>query len=490
MKEVKVRFPPSPTGFVHIGNIRTALFNWLFARHSGGKFVLRIEDTDRARLVPGAEEEIFESLRWIGLAWDEGPIVGGAYGPYVQSERLEIYKRYAEELLEKGAAYYCFCTPERLEQMRKEQEARKEPTGYDRACAALTADEVRARLEKGIPAVIRFRVPDTGQTTIQDLVRGEITFENRLLDDFVIIKSDGYPTYHFASVVDDHEMRITHVIRGEEWISSTPKHVLMYQAFGWEPPQFAHTTSILGPDRTRLSKRHGAMRFLEYREKGFLPEAMVNYMALLGWSSGEDRDLYTISELIERFSIEGIVRNPAIFDIQKLEWMNGEYIRKADLGRIADLCIPFLRQAGFFPENPTVEDGAYLREVVNLVRDRLKYLAQIVEFADFFFMSELSYEEKGVEKWLRQDYVKELLCKMLPAMREIPEWTTELIEETARKVGEEMGLSGGSVIHPLRMAVTGRTVGPSLFETMRVLGRERVISRLSQTLDLLTRNRL
>ncbi|MCL6520051.1 MAG: glutamate--tRNA ligase [Armatimonadetes bacterium] len=490
MKEVKVRFPPSPTGFVHIGNIRTALFNWLFARHSGGKFVLRIEDTDRARLVPGAEEEIFESLRWIGLVWDEGPIVGGAYGPYVQSERLEIYKRYAEELLEKGAAYYCFCTPERLEQMRREQEARKEPTGYDRTCAAFTADEVRARLEKGIPAVIRFRVPDTGQTTIQDLVRGEITFENRLLDDFVIIKSDGYPTYHFASVVDDHEMRITHVIRGEEWISSTPKHVLMYQAFGWEPPQFAHTTSILGPDRTRLSKRHGAMRFLEYREKGFLPEAMVNYMALLGWSSGEDRDLYTISELIERFSIEGIVRNPAIFDIQKLEWMNGEYIRKADLGRIADLCIPFLRQAGFFPENPTVEDGAYLREVVNLVRDRLKYLAQIVEFADFFFISELSYEEKGVEKWLRQDYVKELLCKMLPAIREIPKWTAESIEETARKVGEEMGLSGGAVIHPLRMAVTGRTAGPSLFETMRVLGRERVISRLSQTLDLLTRNRL
>ncbi len=479
MQEVRVRFPPSPTGFVHIGNIRTALFNWLFAKHSGGKFVLRIEDTDRTRLVPGAEEEIFESLRWIGLAWDEGPIIGGSYGPYVQSERLEIYGKYAKELLEKGAAYYCFCTPERLEQMRREQEARKQPTGYDRACAAISPEEAKARLEKGIPAVIRFRVPDSGQTTFQDLVRGEITFENRLLDDFVIIKSDGYPTYHFASVVDDHEMRITHVIRGEEWISSTPKHMLMYEAFGWEPPKFAHTTSILGPDRTRLSKRHGAMRFLEYKERGFLPEAMVNYMALLGWSSGEDRDLYTILELIERFSIEGIVKNPAIFDIQKLEWMNGEYIRKADLGRIADLCIPFLQKAGLFPENPTVDDGAYLREVVNLVRDRLRYLAQIVEFADFFFISELNYEEKGVQKWLRQDYVKELLRKLLPAMRELPEWTAEAIEEKVRKIGEEMSLSGGSVIHPLRMAVTGRTAGPGLFETMRVLGRERIVSRLS-----------
>lgn len=490
MEKVRVRFPPSPTGFAHIGNIRTALFNWLFARHTGGKFILRIEDTDRARLVPGAEEEIYEALRWVGIDWDEGPIVGGPFGPYIQSQRLDLYRKYAQELLESKAAYYCFCTPERLEQLRKEQEARKQPTGYDRLCLGLSPAEIESRLRDGVPGVIRFKTPDAGETVFCDEVRGEIRFDNELLDDFVILKSDGYPTYHFASVVDDHLMGITHIIRGEEWISSTPKHVLLYNAFSWEVPKFAHTTSILGPDRTRLSKRHGAVRFLEYREKGFLPEAMVNYMALLGWSPGEDRELFSVQELIERFSLEGLVRNPAIFDIEKLEWMNGVYIRQADLDRITDLCIPFLQEAKLLPPDISEEQRSYVREVVRLERDRLKYLAQISEVADFFFLTELDYDEQGVRKWLRREYVRELLLKLLPSIRELRDWSVESIERAIRSVGEEMGLSGGDVIHPVRMATTGRTVGPGLFETIYVLGKERVVSRLTSTLDLLVRGRL
>jgi len=490
MEKVRVRFPPSPTGFAHIGNVRTALFNWLFARHTGGKFILRIEDTDRTRLVQGAEEEIYEALRWVGIDWDEGPTVGGPFGPYIQSQRLDIYRKYAGELVAKNAAYYCFCTPDRLEQLRKDQEAAKQPTGYDRLCLGLSGSEVESRLKDGVPAVIRFKTPDTGETTFYDEVRGEITFENALLDDFVILKSDGYPTYHFASVVDDHLMEITHVIRGEEWISSTPKHVLLYEAFSWELPKFAHTTSILGTDKTRLSKRHGAVRFLEYREKGFLPEAMVNFMALLGWSPGEDRELFTVEELIERFSLEGIVRNPAIFDLEKLEWMNGVYIRQADLDRITDLCIPFLQKSHLLSDNVSEQERAYVREVVRLERDRLKFLAQICEIADFFFLAELNYDEHGVRKWLHREYVRELLRKLLPALRELPQWTPETIESTIRSVGEELGLGGGEVIHPIRMATTGRTAGPGLFETLYVLGRDRVISRLTCTLDLLIRERL
>ncbi|MHB0912727.1 MAG: glutamate--tRNA ligase [Armatimonadota bacterium] len=483
---VRVRFAPSPTGFAHIGNMRNAVLDWLLRRHAGGEFILRIEDTDRARYVEGALEEVLESLTWLGTLWDEGPEVGGPVGPYFQSERLDLYNEYAEKLIASGDAYYCFCTTERLAEMRSEQEAKKESTGYDRLCLGLTPEEVEAKRGRGECGVLRFKVPHEGTTIFSDAVRGEISFENRLLDDFVIMKSDGYPTYHFASVVDDHLMRITHVIRSEEWISSTPKHVLLYSALGWEPPAFVHPPLILGPDRSKLSKRHGAVRFLDYKEKGFLPEAMMNFVALLGWSPGEDRELYTVEELIERFSLEGIVNHPVVFDIQKLEWMNGVYMRQAELGRIVNLSLPHLQEAGLVPENPSGGELAYVREVIGLVKERVKILSEVPQATEFFFQDEPEYEEKGWKKWLAKEYVPELLRCLSAALEALPEWSVEALEEAVRKVGESLEVSGGQVIHPVRMAVTGRTAGPGLFETMSVLGRERVVHRLNRTVRMLS----
>ena len=486
MNNIRVRFAPSPTGSPHIGNIRTAIYDWLLARHVGGTFILRIEDTDRNRYVPGSLEEILESLRWLGLKWDEGPEVGGEYGPYLQSERLDLYAKYARQLLDEGKAYRCFCTSERLAELRKDQESRKQATGYDRLCLSLTPREVESKLKECLPYVLRFKVPESGQTRFEDIVRGEIAFENNLLDDFIVIKSDGYPTYQFANVVDDHLMEITHVIRGDEWISSTPKHLLEYQAFGWEPPKFAHASSILGSDRSRLAKRHGSVAFLEYREKGFLPEALLNFVALLGWSPGEDLEVIPPDELIARFTLEGLVKNPAVFDIQKLEWMNGVYIRQAPLEQIANLCLPYLQEAGLVSKNPSPEELDYVLKIVALEQERLKILSEIVELTRFFFEDEPEYEEKGRKKWLEQPNVPVLIRALSCRLQEISEWTHDSIEEAVRQVGEEMGLSGGQVIHPIRMAVTGRTVGPGLFESMAVLGKGRVLQRLQRTLALIS----
>ena len=482
MENVRVRYAPSPTGFAHIGNIRTAMYDWLLAKKCGGTFILRIEDTDQARLVPGSLEEIMESLRWLGMQWDEGPEVGGPFGPYFQSQRLDQYAGYAETMLQRGDAYRCFCTSDRLTEMRKGQEARKLPTGYDRCCLDLRAADAEEKLQAGIPSVIRFKVPRDGQTTFTDMIRGDIAFDNMLLDDFVIIKSDGYPTYHFAMLIDDHLMEITHAIRGEEWISSTPKHVLLYKAMGWSPPKWIHPTLILGPDKSKLSKRHGAVRFLDYREKGFLPEAMINFVTMLGWSSGDDQELFSVGELIDRFSIEGLVDHPAVFDTTKLEWMNGVYIRNADVNRIIDLCLPFLRDAGLVSDSPSPDEMEYISSVISLEKDKLKTLAQVVEKTDFFFQNSPSYDEKGMSKWLLKDYVPSLLRKLIGIIEDIDTLTIGKSEEAIGFAGDALGVSGGMVIHPVRMAVTGRTVGPGLFETMAVLGRERVLYRLNRTL--------
>lgn len=485
MDNVRVRFAPSPTGFAHIGNIRNAVFDWLIAKHTDGKFILRIEDTDRARLVPGAMEEVFECLRWLGMAWDEGPEVGGQSGPYFQSDRLEIYNKYATQLLESGQAYYCFCTPTRLADMRKDQEAKKASTGYDRLCLGLDHSEVKERIKSGECGVLRFKVPDEGETTFSDAVRGDITFENRLLDDFVIMKTDGFPTYHFASVVDDHCMQISHVIRSEEWISSTAKHVMLYKALGWEPPVWVHPPLILGPDKSKLSKRHGAVRFLDYKERGFLPEAMLNFVALMGWSTGEEQEIYSAEELIKRFSLDGIVNHPVVFDIQKAEWMNGVYIRSADLCRLTNLCLPYLQSAGLVSEKPGAEEMEYAKQVVALEQERMKVLSDIVDLASFFFQKEPSYEEKGTAKWLKKDYVPDLLRKLTEILGELPDFSLENLDSAIRSAGEAVGVSGGQVIHPVRMAATGKTVGPGLFETLQVLGKERVIFRLNRTLELI-----
>ena len=378
---VKTRIAPSPTGLPHIGNFRTIVFNWLFARHHDGKFVVRVEDTDVARKVEGAMESMLEALRWLGLDWDEGPEVGGPSAPYLQSQRLPIYKEHAERLIASGHAYYCFCSPERLAAMRAEQQLQKQDPGYDRLCRGLSREEVEAKLKEGITPVVRFAVPLEGSTTFHDLIHGDITFPNFSLDDFVLIKSDGYPTYHLAHMVDDHLMGITHVMRADEWISSTPRHVLLYQAFGWEPPLFAHVPQVLGPDKAKLSKRHGATSVILYRDMGFLPEAMLNYLALLGWAFDATTEVMSREELVRNFSIEKINKTGAVFDLTKLEWMNGVYIRQLPVPELITRLMPFLERAGLATE----KDRPYLEQIVPLIQERMKKLSEAEESMDFFF---------------------------------------------------------------------------------------------------------
>jgi glutamyl-tRNA synthetase len=475
---VRVRFAPSPTGSPHIGNIRTAVFDWLFARHEAGVFVLRIEDTDRARLVPGALEEIMRDLRWAGLAWDEGPQVGGPYGPYLQSQRVGIYERYAKQLVESGHAYYCYCTPDRLAEMRKEQQAAGKPTGYDRHCRNLSPEEAARPETETTRRAVRFAMPESGTTSFVDVVRGEVTFDNALQEDFVILKSDGYPTYHLANVVDDHLMEISHVIRGEEWISSAPKHVQMYRAFGWQPPVMVHLPLILASDRSKLSKRHGSADFSTYIEQGYLPEAMLNYLALLGWSAGEDRDLYSTQELIQKFTLEGIINHPAILDEQKLLWMNGHYIRATSVERLTELVLPYLAKAGLAADAPSDGELTYLQKVVALIQDRLRTLSDAPELAEFFLAPEVTCDPKAAQKWLNRPETSELLRRVADRLEALEDWNLETVESAVRKAGAEVGAEGGKVIHPVRVAVTGRTAGPGLFETLAVLGKERVVSRL------------
>ena len=475
-EEVRVRIAPSPTGMPHIGNFRTVVFNWLFARHNSGKFVVRIEDTDVARRVEGSMEAILNGLRWLGLDWDEGPEVGGPNGPYLQSQRLDIYKEHADRLIAEDKAYLCFCSPERLTAMREEQQRLKQPPGYDRLCRTLSRSEVEGKLAEGLVPVVRFKVPLEGSTTFHDLIHGDITFPNAALDDFVLIKSDGYPTYHMAHLVDDHLMHITHVMRADEWISSTPRHILLYQAFGWEPPKFAHVPQILGPDRSKLSKRHGATSIIAYRDMGYLPEAMLNYLALLGWAYDATTEIMSRDELVRYFSIEKINKTGAIFDITKLDWMNGHYIRRLSVPDLTSRVMPYLEQAGL----ATQEDREYVEEVVPLVQERIRKLSDIVEFTDFFFLAdELDYDSHLlVAKGLTAEASLSALQTAKDRVAGLSGWERTVLEEVIRPLAEELGLKTGQLFGVLRVAVTGRTAAPPLFETMEVLGREKVMPRL------------
>ncbi|GAH92173.1 unnamed protein product, partial [marine sediment metagenome] len=379
---VRVRFAPSPTGYPHVGNMRSALFAWLLARHSGGSFIVRIEDTDVARKVEGAVEAILDSLRWLGLDWDEGP--------YFQSQRLELYREAARCLVTQGDAYHCYCSPQRLAEMRAEQVRRKQPPGYDRRCRYLTQEERDKKEAEGITPVVRFKTPLEGQTRFSDLIWGEVVFENSTIDDFVLLKSDGYPTYHLANVVDDHQMEITHVLRAEEWLSSTPRHMLLYQALGLEPPQFAHLPMLLGADRAKLSKRHGAVSVAEYREQGYLPEAMVNFLALLGWSLDDKTEILSRQELIDNFSLERVSRTPAIFNRDKFNWMNGVYIRSLTADEFYEAVEPYLMMDKAAGE-AVISDEKYVRNILPLIQERAKTLVEVAELTQFFFVSELAY---------------------------------------------------------------------------------------------------
>jgi len=476
--QVRVRFAPSPTGLLHVGGARTALFNWLLARRTGGRFILRIEDTDRARCTPEALASIIESLRWLGLDWDEGPEVGGDYGPYVQSERVDLYREFARRLIEAGGAYPCYCTPERLEQMRAQQQAHKQAPGYDRRCRRLTAEERADAEAAGAPHVVRFAVPEEGSTAFDDLIRGRIEFENSVLDDMVILKSDGFPTYHLANVVDDHHMQVSHVLRAEEWISSTPRHLLLYAALGWEPPRFGHLPMVLGRDRSKLSKRHGAAAVTDYREMGVLPEALVNFLALQGWAPGDDAEIMDRDELVRRFSLEGVSKAPAVFDLEKLDWLNGHYIRAASLERLADLALPHLRQAGLVSADPSPPERDYLQRVMGLVQERMKRLSEAPALTDFFFSEEVVFEPAAERKWLTRDYVPEACERLAERLEGLVPFDAASAEQVVRALSDEMGRKAAELIHPTRVALSGRTKGPGLFEMMEVLGRERTAARL------------
>jgi len=484
-KPVRVRFAPSPTGYPHVGNIRTALFNWLFARRYGGKFIVRIEDTDIARRVEGAEKGILDSLRWLELYWDEGPDVGGDYGPYYQSQRLNLYKEAAEKLIEQGDAYYCYCSPERLEAMRAEQVKRKQPPGYDRYCRELTPEQRAQKQAEGITPVVRFKVPLMGKTRFKDLIYGDVVFENNTLDDFVLLKSDGYPTYHLANVVDDSAMKISHVIRAEEWVSSTPRHLLLYQALKLEPPEFVHHPMILGPDRAKLSKRHGSVSILEYRDQGYLSQTMFNFLALIGWSLDDKTEIIPRQALIDNFSLERIGKTGAIFNREKLDWMNGVYIRSLSPEEFFDAAQPYL-MTDSETGRAVIEEEDYVKRVLPLVQERVKTMLEVVELTRFFFVDDLDYEPKLL---IGKKMDKESTVKALKAAQEklqpLSSFDADSLEGVLRPLAEELNLKTGQLFSVLRVAVTGQTAAPPLFETMAVLGRERSMKRIAAALSRL-----
>ena len=473
---VRVRFAPSPTGFLHVGGARTALTNYLFARVNGGAFVLRIEDTDAARSTDESLAAILEGLRWLGLTWDEGPGVGGAFGPYLQSERRALYARHGEELLAAGRAYRCWCTPEELEARRAEQIARGAPVRYDGRCRRLAADE-RARLEaEGRGAALRFALPDdAGEVAWDDVVRGRVAFHGDVLDDFVVLRSDGLPTYNFACVVDDHAMAITHVIRGDDHISNTPRQILLFRAFAWEPPVFAHVSMILGADGTRLSKRHGATSVASYRELGYVPEAMVNFLALLGWAYDGTRELFTLPELEQVFRLERVGANPAIFNLEKLEWMNGQHLKRLPDGERARRVREFLVARGVPDERLTPEDWLAL---VRAIGDRLKTLADAETYGAFVLRDEREMEPVAWTELREQPDVASRLEALADALAATSTYDLESVERVTRGLAAERGLKAGALMAAARVALTGRKVAPGLFDVMCLLGRERTVARL------------
>lgn len=505
-RPVRTRFAPSPTGFLHIGALRTALFSYLLARHHGGQFLLRIEDTDQNRLVSGSLQSIIESLRLMGMDYDEGPDrasvaaldaakygpvdpallpeSGGAHGPYFQSQRLPRYREVVDSLLDAGKAYYAFETKEELEAMRAAAQMRGEPFLYNRRYRDVPLAEARKRAEDGAEYVVRLKMPIEGPIRTVDALRGETIWDAATQDDFVILKADGFPPYHLAAMVDDYDMRITHALRGEEWLSSSPKHFCLFQALGWEPPVFVHTPSVLGPDGKKLSKRHGAKSVREFIDEGYVAEALVNFLALVGWSPGDDTEVMSPDEIIAKFGIDGISASPGKFDAEKLDWMNGVYLRSFTPETFARRALPFLAKAGLLPADADDAAVKYAADVLSLEQERLKTLAEAPEAADFFFRELPEYAEKGVAKWLKQPGAAEYLSDLGAALMDAAAWDAAAIEAVTREVGAKHGRERGDITHPVRVAVSGREVGPSLFDMMAVLGRERVLTRLGRAVEL------
>lgn len=490
MNKVRVRYAPSPTGHPHVGNIRTALFNWLYAKHMDGTFILRIEDTDQKRVVERSIEAIYKSLEWLGLDWDEGPRVGGPYEPYLQSKRqkLGIYHDAVERLLSEGHSYYCYCTVDQLASMRKEQQLRGETPRYNRHCRTLSSSALLSM--EGMPRVVRFKTPLTNDTiTVTDAIRGEVTFETSTLDDFVLLKSDQYPTYHLASVVDDHAMQISDVLRAEEWLPSTPRHLLLYQALEYDPPSFGHLPMILGADRTKLAKRHGATSLIDYIGEGFLPETMLNFLALLGWSLDDKTEILTRDELIGYFSLQRVSKAPAIFDREKLAWMNGTYIRKLSQKNMAALLeeslVSHIRE--FQPNVMLPLNSTYVRRITPLVQERLKTLSpdETWNTCCFFFLKLPEYGTHPIPNGMSENTARTALKSTLAAIELIAPFNAQTIEHAVRPLAETLNLKTRELFGAIRIAITGSKAAPPLFDTMAVLGKKRVLARLRHLIERL-----
>lgn len=471
MGPVRVRFAPSPTGELHIGGARTALFNYLFARANRGVFILRIDDTDLDRSRPEYTEGLLNSMRWLGLDWDEGP--------YFQSQRLEEYNRAAARLLEEKKAYHCYCTPEELAGGREAARKAGKPYMYPGTCRDLPAEKAREHRAAGRKPVVRLRTPDHGDTVVQDLIRDEVRFDNRTLDDFIIVKSNGLPTYNFASVVDDALLQISHVIRAEEHLSNTPRQQICAEALGYPLPLYAHVPMILAPDRSKLSKRHGATSVEEFREGGYLPEALINYMVLLGWSPGEE-EIISLHEMASLFLLERVNKTAAIYDTVKLTWMNGHYLRESPLDMIASAALPFFEKEGLLKAPLGADEQRHFENIVDTVRDRVKTLAELADACTYFYREDYSYDPRGVEKHFRKEGSAGLLRRAAELLRHLEPFDVETVEAAYRSLSKELDISTGRLIHPTRLAVSGRTMGPGLFDIISLLGREETITRLEK----------
>lgn len=490
MKEFRLRFAPSPTGYLHIGGLRTALYNYLYAKHNNGKFILRIEDTDQTRFVEGAIENLINSLEWAGVKYDEGVFIEdhkvvqrGEYGPYIQSERLNIYKEYVDELIENDHAYHCFCSKERLENLREEQKIKGLVPKYDGFCRNISVDEAKKRVDNGEEHVVRLKLPHNKDMKFNDIVRGDIVINTNDIDDQVLIKSDGFPTYHMAVVVDDHLMKITHIVRGEEWLPSTPKHIYLYEAFGWEKPIYVHLPTVLNKDRKKLSKRQGDVSVDDFKNKGYLPEGLINYLALVGWSPEDNEELLSVEEMIDKFSFERVSKTGGIFDKDKLDWVNGHYIRSSSIEKITELSIPYLIEQNYIDDKFAKENKQWLEILVDTVKESLSYVSEIVEKVKFIFDEEVVPNEEGALELLKGEQVPELMEAIIKELNNVEEIDMEYAKTFMKKIQKSTGIKGKNLFMPTRVAITGSEHGPEMVNILYLLGKDKIIKRVSKILN-------
>ena len=485
MGNFRLRFAPSPTGYLHIGGLRTALYNYLFSQHNDGKFILRIEDTDQTRLVEGAIENLIESLEWAGIKYDEGVFIEdhkvvqkGEYGPYIQSERLDIYKKYVGELVENGHAYNCFCTKERLESLREEQKTKGLVPKYDGLCRSVSKEEAAKRIADGEEHVIRLKLPKDKDIKFHDIVRGNITINSDDIDDQVLLKSDGFPTYHMAVVVDDYLMKITHIVRGEEWLASTPKHVYLYEVFGWEPPIYVHLPTVLNKERKKLSKRHGDVSVDDFREKGYLPEGLINYLALVGWSPEDNEEIFSMEELIQQFTFERVSKAGGIFDKDKLDWVNGHYIRNASVEEITDMAIPYLKEAELIDDEFVKTNYEWLKILIDSVKESLSTVQESVDKVEFIFQNKVDIVEEDALETLKTEGLPDILSAIKEELDDKESISMDYAKGFMKIIHKKSGVKGKNLFMPTRAVLTGSVHGPDLVSILYLLGKENILKRI------------